>query len=369
MKQGYRYKIWTDDAEEGALKQIENIAVLPFLFKHVAVMPDVHQGYGMPIGGVMATKDVIVPNAVGVDIGCGMAFVETDIDADSIFTEKVVSEIMDKIPVGFSHRSTPLEIPETVKEMEKVEELFLNCFPSAKYQIGTLGGGNHFIELQRNEKNKLCIMIHSGSRNIGKQVCDYFNKKAKELNQLWFSGIDPKSDLAFLPIKNEYGILYLHYMNYCVEFAKENRKIMMQEVMNILKVDGNILDCKHNYAQIEHHFNENVWVHRKGAVNARFGEKVIIPGAMGSYSYIAEGLGNKDAFESCSHGAGRAMSRKKAKETLTADTSGFILGKKKMDDVAEECKEAYKDIEMVIANELDLIKPIMKLKTVAVVKG
>ncbi len=367
MIQNKGYKIWTDDVEPSAMAQIINVSQLPFLFKHMAVMPDVHMGYGMPIGGVLATENVIIPNAVGVDIGCGMAFAETIIEAASLNVSECIADIMGKIPVGFKHRDRGYVIP-TPPEEEMNIELHHACFPAAEYQMGTLGGGNHFIELQVNEAGRLCVMIHSGSRNIGKQVCDYYNRMAKELNAKWYSRVPEEFDLAFLPVDHVTGQEYLEYMNYCVRFAKMNRETMMKIVLNtILGTDADILDCKHNFARQENHFGKNVWVHRKGAVHAS--GKVIIPGAMGSYSYICEGLENPMSFNSCSHGAGRIMSRKKAKETLRVGELDFVLGKHDLSDAAEEVKEAYKDIDAVLANEQDLVKPIMKLKTLGVVKG
>jgi tRNA-splicing ligase RtcB len=392
---GKLVKVWLEseaDIEDGAKKQIVNLSRLPFLFKQVAIMPDVHSGYGMPIGGVIATHGVIIPNAVGVDIGCGMAFTMTDTDTDIIDNEKktvIVKAIMKNIPVGFAHRQTDGIM--SAELLDKREYLMLKnhpilnnaCFPADLKQVGTLGGGNHFIELQRDEATgKLAVMLHSGSRNVGKQVCDYFNKLAKEINRRYFSSVPAEYDLAFLPVDSQEGGDYIQYMDYCLAFAKQNRENMMNEITAILYACGVLgnqtmsLNVHHNYASLENHFGQNVWVHRKGAVRARAGEVVIIPGSMGSYSYIAEGLGSLESFQSCSHGAGRTMSRKKAKLTVSRaeveaelQNKGIVIGKQNMADVAEESRQAYKDIDTVINNERDLIEPLMKLKTIAVIKG
>ena len=391
---GKLVKIWLEnetDLEETAKEQIINLSRLPFIFKQVAIMPDVHSGYGMPIGGVIGTQGVIIPNAVGVDIGCGMSFLLTDIEADTL-TEKlkqdIVKDIMKCVPVGFAHRQTEgfmsgsMCIQRELLMTNGIEELNKFCFPADLKQVGTLGGGNHFIELQKSDTGKLAVMLHSGSRNVGKQVCDFFNKLAKEKNSEWFSSVPKDWDLAFLPADSEGGLWYIQYMNYCLSFAKQNRENMMNEIMgvlykhNVLGKTEPLVDIHHNYASLENHFGQNLWIHRKGAVRSRKNDIVIIPGSMGSFSYIAKGLGNPESFESCSHGAGRVMSRKKAKliisqteVTKELNEKGIVIGKQNMTDVAEESRQAYKDIESVINNERDLIEPVMKLQTIAVIKG
>jgi len=393
-KQRVPIKVWLqniDQIEEGCLKQAINLSNLPFVHKWVALMPDTHQGYGMPIGGVIATEDVIIPNAVGVDIGCGMAFVETNIHKDEISTEEykaLVGQIMRDIPTGFNHHSNKqpcktLEQSEFAKSMkQKALPKGLPQIEEGYYQIGTLGGGNHFIELQEDEAGILCIMIHSGSRNFGYKVANYYNNQAKELNAKRSSPVPREYDLAYLPIDSEIAGEYISWMTLALEFARENRDVMLDVVKrNLLKVIPsmefkNEVNAHHNYAAEEHHYGKKVWVHRKGAIRAREGETGIIPGAMGSYSYIVKGKGNPESFNSCSHGAGRKLGRNQAKKQFPVEKTitdlkelGVILGKQNKKDVSEESRFAYKDIDFVIGQELDLIEPIKKLKTIAVIKG
>jgi tRNA-splicing ligase RtcB len=386
-------KVWLeniDQVEPECLQQAKNLSNLPFVFKHIALMPDTHCGYGMPIGGVIATENIIIPNAVGVDIGCGMGFVETDIHKNILQKEdyqNLVGQIMRNIPTGFDHHKEKQEC----KTIDEVKNCYWGDFghhvlsdelPKGYYQIGTLGGGNHFIELQEDENEKLCIMIHSGSRNFGYRIAKYFNDIAKELNQKWFSEVKKEVDLAFLPIDIKEGQEYIKWMKLALEFAQENRQKMLDAIKSILlkKIPNiqfsNEVNAHHNYADIENHYGKNVWIHRKGAIRVREGDLGIIPGAMGSYSYIVKGKGNLESFYSCSHGAGRRMGRKKASQEFIVQNviedlkeQGVILGKRKKDDISEESRFAYKDIDFVINNELDLIEPIKKLKTIAVIKG
>ncbi len=397
-------KVWLEnreDIEESCLEQAINLSNLPFIHKWVSLMPDTHTGMGMPIGGVIATEGVIIPNAVGVDIGCGMAFVSTNILVSEIkdietkngsLVQCMVGDILRNIPVGYNkHKSKrecktlELAISELYK-YEKNPELVAQI-ENGFYQVGTLGGGNHFIELQEDEEGYLGIMIHSGSRNFGKQVCDYFNKIALELNEKWRSDVPKEYKLAFLPTDSEEGQQYIDWMNLALDFAKENRDAMMVVVKETLKrlvgkysdkkIEYNTeINCHHNYASLENHFDKNVWVHRKGATRARQGEIAVIPGAMGSYSYVVEGLGEENSFCSSSHGAGRRYSRKGAMEAFSTEEvildlkeKGVVLGKQNKSDVAEESRFAYKDIDEVMANQRDLVRPIKKLKTIGVIKG
>lgn len=230
-------------------------------------------------------------------------------------------------------------------------------------------------------------MIHSGSRHLGKAICDYFHNRARELNQKWYSQVPDEYRLAFLPVDTEEGKQYIRWMNLALDYAYENRQHMLERVMEIVAKQvekhagiavefGDTINCHHNYAAIEHHYGENLWVHRKGATRVREGEIAVIPGAMGSYSYVVEGLGNPESFCSSSHGAGRAYSRKGAMEAFSTEQvildlreQQVVLGKRKKNDVAEECRFAYKDIDMVMEQQKDLVRPVRKLKTVGVVKG
>lgn len=400
----YPLKVWLNsekDLEATCLEQAQHLMQLPFLHKWVCLMPDTHAGMGMPIGGVIAAKDVIIPNAVGVDIGCGMAYVGTNIPVKVLketmtgngnLIQGMVGDILRNIPVGFAHHKTPMPCYtmdlalEELSGYEKEQEL-LGQLDAGYFQIGTLGGGNHFIELQEDDKGFLSVMIHSGSRHFGKSVCDYFHQKARELNKRWYSQVPDEYRLAFLPVDTEEGCAYLNWMNLSMAFARENREKMMLAVKAVLEkwigkhTDLTLeyqdeINCHHNYAALENHYGENVWVHRKGAVRARNGELTVIPGAMGSYSYVVMGLGNPESFCSSSHGAGRAYSRKGAMAAFTCEEvmvdlkdQGVILGKKNKRDVAEESRFAYKDIDVVMANQSDLVTPVKRLRTIGVVKG
>ena len=397
-------KVWLEDErdlEESCREQAYHLSELPFLHKWVCLMPDTHAGKGMPIGGVIAAKDVIIPNAVGVDIGCGMAYTETNIQVEEIrdimtgngsLVQAMIGDIMRNVPVGFNHYKTMMPCDtldrayEEIERYEEDEEL-LGQLEDGYYQVGTLGGGNHFIELQEDERGYLAVMIHSGSRHFGKSVCDYFHNRARELNQRWYSQVPDEYRLAFLPTESGEGKRYINWMTLSMDFARENREKIMLAVKAVmekwigkytslnLEFSGDI-NCHHNYAALENHYGENVWVHRKGAVRARDGELAVIPGAMGSYSYVVMGKGNPESFCSSSHGAGRRYSRKGAMEAFSCEQvirdladQGVILGKKKRADVAEESRFAYKDIETVMAQQPDLVVPVKRLKTVGVVKG
>ncbi|NLL29213.1 MAG: RtcB family protein [Bacteroidales bacterium] len=378
-------KLWLDDIEENTLQQAKNLANLPFAFKHICLMPDAHAGYGMPIGGVMATNGVIVPNAVGVDIGCGMCAVKTDLKFTPRVQKKlkdILGDIRKRIPVGHLHHKSAQDeslMPQgyDIDSMHVVKAEY----KSALKQLGTLGGGNHFVEIQKDSDKMLWIMIHSGSRNIGKQVADHYNKIAKNLNNLWYSSVDPKVDLAFLPFKTDEARKYYNEMKYCVDFALANRKLMLTRVQEVLvdffpKISfDEIINIAHNYAAWENHFGQDVVVHRKGATSASKGEIGIIPGSQGTNSYIVEGLGNPESFASCSHGAGRKMGRKEAirnldieEEQRKLDKLGVLHAIRGKRDL-EEAPSAYKNIAQVMANQEDLVKIKVELSPLAVVKG
>lgn len=381
MSQKLPIKMWLEDLEVGALFQVHNLANLPFAFHHIALMPDAHTGYGMPIGGVMATKGVVVPNAVGVDIGCGMYVIPTGLRRPSIDElKKILGLIRERIPVGFNrHRiARPESLMPKVsgKHMPIVDREYFK----ARSSLGTLGGGNHFIELQLDAQGYLWIMIHSGSRNLGKQVADHYNKVAKRLNEKWYSGVPSSVDLAFLPLESPEGQSYLDEMDFCVSYAMRNRQDMMNRVLEVLKeVYTNQfsihdpINIAHNYARMEHHYGKDVMIHRKGATSAKLGEVGVIPGSQGSSSFIVEGLGNHESFTSCSHGAGRKMGRKQARRTLSladeqASMAGIlhsIRGEKDLD----EAPGAYKDIEVVMECQQDLVNIQYRLQPIAVVKG
>lgn len=379
-------KIWASDVEESAMEQIVNLTKLPFLYHHLAIMPDVHAGMGMPIGGVLATVDAVIPNAVGVDIGCGMCAVKTSWRVEEIsldvLRKKIMRGIRKAIPLGKEHHKKAQDenfMPQghDIDSMTVVSRQYI----SATKQVGTLGGGNHFIELQRDEEGTLWVMIHSGSRNLGKQVGDYYNRLAATLNERWHSVVNPELRLAFLPLKTKEFNDYWAEMQYCVDFALSNRRLMIERIKEVLAdaLPGiefePMINIAHNYAAWEHHYGKNVIVHRKGATLAREGVVGIIPGSQGTASYIVEGLGNPKSFCSCSHGAGRVMSRTKAVQSLSLqdeikrlDDQGIVHAIRTVHDL-EEAAGAYKDIEQVINNELDLVKVKTRLLPIAVIKG
>lgn len=377
--------MWLDSPDEGTLNQVKNLANLPFLFKHVALMPDAHSGYGMPIGGVMATDNVIIPNAVGVDIGCGMCAVKTNLRAEELLTntlKEVLSGIRIRVPLGFDHHAER-QSESLMPDGHDIDKLHVvrNNYTAALKQIGTLGGGNHFIEIQKDETGFVWVMIHSGSRNLGYKVAEHYNNKAKKLNAMWRTSIDTKADLAFLPFETVEGIQYYLEMRYCIAFAFANRKLMLTKIQESFAdivpacTFDTIINIAHNYAAWEKHFDKKVLVHRKGATSARAGETGIIPGSQGTSSYIVEGLGNAESFMSCSHGAGRRMSRSQAVKTLSLEdeiaslnSKGIIHGIRYKKDL-DEAASAYKDIEEVMSLQKDLVQIRHTLKPLAVIKG
>jgi tRNA-splicing ligase RtcB len=379
-------KSWCDNPEESAVAQARNLANLPFLFKQVCLMPDTHCGYGMPIGAVIAAENVVIPNAVGVDIGCGMHAVRTNLNARALSfvkLQKIVALIQERVPVGFKHHSEPrIEALPWIAYKEPGYKIVREQGEKIAYQIGTLGGGNHFIEIQKDEEGLIWFMIHSGSRNLGKQVADYYNKLAVSLNAKWRSTVPKEWELAFLPMDSFEGQEYIKEMHYCLDFARASRSLMAAAVMETIQlgwggtcIARHEIDIHHNYATLEHHFGHNVLVHRKGATRVREAEIGVIPGSQGTHSYIVEGLGNADSFMSCSHGAGRRMGRKEAVRSLdfdaevaAMDAKGIIHGIRSQDDL-EEAPGAYKPIDLVMSEQADLVKVLHKLEPLAVIKG
>ena len=397
-------KSWCENCEEGAVKQAVNLAHHPALVHHVALMPDAHQGYGMPIGGVVAAKGAVIPAAVGVDIGCGMIATETDVPAEAFaemsFRRAFQEKLKERIPVGEgeSHRVT--QDWEGFEEYTAHNGMRSSLWPSKldRMNLGTLGGGNHFIELQKSTAldgsgdpeggAKVWLMIHSGSRNLGKRIEEHYHRIAARMCERFHTPL-PDKDLAFLPIDEPTGHDYFTDMLFALRYAKENRRRMMEVMKMTLAefVPGanfvRTIDIHHNYAAFEEHFGEQVCVHRKGATSAKLDEIGIIPGSMGTASYIVRGLGNPDSFMSCSHGAGRRMSRIAASTTLTVEEcdkamdgivcerwhkyKGFGKAKGRLD--LSEAPQAYKDIEDVIASELDLVEPLIRLVPLASLKG
>ncbi len=377
-------KMWLDDVESGALEQARNLANYPFAVQHIALMPDCHQGFGMPIGGVMATQEVIVPNAVGVDIGCGMCAVQTSLtDIQRPDLLQIMSGIRSRIPVGFKHhkRAQDLRLMPSVED-ERNMPVVDREYDSATRQVGTLGGGNHFIELQKGSDGNIWVMVHSGSRNIGKQVADYYNRMAIRLNEKWKSPVPRGYQLAYLPIDSREGQQYIREMHYCVDFALASRKLMMERSLNVIKsfIPGGfetapMINIAHNYAAFEKHYGLDVVVHRKGATKASTDTVGIIPGSQGANSYIVKGKGNINSFESCSHGAGRTMGRKEAIRSLDLaaelkklNDQGILHAIRGRRDL-EEAAGAYKDISKVMQQQEDLVDILCELSPLAVIKG
>ena len=384
---GLHVKSWCEHIEQGALDQIFNLSQLPFARHHIAIMPDCHQGYGMPIGGVLATEGVIIPNAVGVDIGCGMCVSKSNVFNISKDTLKLIlKDIREAIPVGFEHRNE--SIPEEMPYLEFVPDdcdrdnmIVFAEYDSATRQLGTLGGGNHFIEIQRDEDNRVYVMIHSGSRNLGYKVARHYNDMAKELNKVYYSSVNPKWDLAFLPAESKEASAYLYEHNYAVEFASQSRYVMMGIITKIFAKYLEFVEFEepieaiHNYVNYEKHFGKYYWVHRKGATKAFLDDITIIPGSQGTNSYIGRGLGNPDSFKTCSHGAGRQMGRKVAKNTLDLayeqgilDSQGILHSIRGKDNL-DEAPSAYKNINDVMEAQKDLVEITTKLTPLAVIKG
>jgi len=369
------------EIESCALDQLKRVSALPWVFHHVAAMPDVHFGKGATVGSVIAMKDAVAPAAVGVDPGCGMAALRTSLTAGQLpdSLSELRSAIEAAIPQGFNQHKAPLPAARTLKSLwedfENLTDEVQALGAKAKLQIGTLGGGNHFIELCLDEADRVWVMLHSGSRNIGKELAEVHIHKARKLahNQHL-----PDKDLAVFLKGTREMEAYLHDLSWAQDYAACNRSAMLGLIQELLRArfseigfDAPIL-CHHNYVAREKHFGEDVLVTRKGAIHAGEGELGIIPGSMGAKSFIVKGKGNPESFCSASHGAGRRMSRGEAKRRfsktdLEAQTSGIEC--RKDFGVLDEIPGAYKDIDEVMAHQVDLVEPIHTLKQVLCVKG
>ncbi len=383
-------RIWTEDVTHNAVQQLEHVAHLPFVYPYVAAMPDVHPGIGASVGSVIPTRDAIVPAAVGVDIGCGMIAARLSIDAialpDSLSTLR--SEIEARVPVGFhmhDERDVRTSGVERLKKgydalVDRVSALatMMKTRDGWQRQLGTLGGGNHFIEVCLDELDRVWVMLHSGSRGIGNRIGRHFIALARE-EMLALDVKLPDKNLAYLREGTESFDLYVQALGWAQDYASENRVQMLELVLDALhvtlppfEVTEHAVNCHHNYVVREHHFDIDVYVTRKGAIRAGLGELGIIPGSMGAKSYIVRGKGNEESFCSCAHGAGRRMSRSQAKKAFSADdlvrqTAGVEC--RKDAGVVDEIPAAYKDIETVMANQDDLVEVVHALRQVVCVKG
>jgi len=385
-------KIYTEDIEPEAIQQLANIAELPFIHSHVAAMPDVHMGIGATVGSVIPTRGAIIPAAVGVDIGCGMNALRLSLRAEQLpdSLRRVRSAIESAIPVGFEmHEKDPVR-RSTITPLAKGMERLLDRHPAIGRmqkqrpydvwvrQLGTLGGGNHFIEVCLDEAGSVWVMLHSGSRGIGNAIGRYFISLAKK-DMEGLLGRLPHKDLAYFSDGAEHFDDYVEAVHWAQDYAMVNRREMMRLILEVLRsalppfeVTKEAINCHHNYVAKEHHFGADVYLTRKGAISAREGELGIIPGSMGARSYIVRGKGNPESFCSCSHGAGRRMSRTAAKRRFNTrdmedQTQGIECRKDK--GVVDEIPGAYKDIDQVMANQSDLVEVVHTLKQVVCVKG
>ncbi|WP_156758451.1 RtcB family protein [Actinokineospora pegani] len=379
-------RLWADPAtvEDQAMRQLHNIAALPWAFKHVAVMPDVHYGKGATVGSVIAMRDAVSPAAVGVDIGCGMSAVRTSLTAADLPADlsRLRSRIEAKVPVGFGmHKSEAFNDRDGAdwaqfwKGFDDLTPVVGKESGRALNQMGTLGGGNHFIEVCLDEDSRVWLMLHSGSRGIGNLLAQHHIEVARGLAH---NAALPDPDLAVFLAHTPQMAAYRHDLYWAQDYARRNRAVMMRLVCDVVRAQftgvrfEEPISVHHNYVAEETHFGEDVLVTRKGAIRAARGDLGIIPGSMGTGSYIVRGLGNPDSFESASHGAGRRMSRNKARkqfspQDLAEQTTGVEC--RKDSGVVDEIPAAYKDIDAVIAAQSDLVEVVARLKQVVCVKG
>jgi tRNA-splicing ligase RtcB (3'-phosphate/5'-hydroxy nucleic acid ligase) len=381
-------EVYTGEIEPAARAQLVNISRLPIVHHHVAAMPDVHLGIGATVGSVIPTKSAIIPAAVGVDIGCGMMAARLSLsasDVDETSLKKVFHQVTRDVPVGFGQHRDGRDAAKRFKKsltriMEKHPGIGKRVGRNSHWaqQLGTLGGGNHFIEICLDESDRVWAMLHSGSRGIGNAIGSYFIELAKK-DALKNNVHLPDADLAYFPEGAKHFDDYVEAVGWAQDYARANREEMMDLVLDALhrhlpsfEVTEEAVNCHHNYVEREEHYGERVWLTRKGAIRARAGELGIIPGSMGARSYIVRGKGSAASFHSCAHGAGRRMSRNAAQkafnlEDLKQQTSGVICRKDK--GVLDEIPGAYKDIEQVMANQSDLVDVVHTLKQVVCVKG
>ena len=384
-------KVYTGEMEAAARAQLVNISRLPIVHHHVAAMPDVHLGIGATVGSVIPTLRAIIPAAVGVDIGCGMMAARlslTGSELDEKSLTKVFNQIGRDVPVGFEQHQDRDARGEAARPFQKGLKRIIEKHPGIEkrigkraswtHQLGTLGGGNHFIEVCLDEESRVWAMLHSGSRGIGNALGSYFIELAKrdaERSQLQL----PDRDLAYFPEGAAHFDDYVEAVGWAQDYARANREQMLDLVLDAMhrhlpafEVTGAAVNCHHNYVERESHFGEQVWLTRKGAIRARQGDLGIIPGSMGARSYIVRGKGSIESFHSCAHGAGRRMSRNAAQKAfgvsdLIEQTNGVICRKDK--GVLDEIPGAYKDIDEVMANQSDLVEVVHTLKQVLCVKG
>jgi tRNA-splicing ligase RtcB len=384
-------KIWTGDVDANSKRQLEHIPILPIIHHHVAAMPDVHLGIGATIGSVIATRAAIIPAAVGVDIGCGMVACRLSLtgnELDERALKKVFDQISRDVPVGREQHTDSRALASAARPFarrlaamtQKHPQLLQSVGKHSKWvnQMGTLGGGNHFIEVCLDESNRVWVMLHSGSRGIGNALATYFIALARRDMERSIMQL-PDRDLAYFEEGSAHFGDYVEAVGWAQEYAMQNRREMVELELAAAKrhlpgfdVAGAVVNCHHNYVAQEHHYGADVWLTRKGAIRARAGDLGIIPGSMGAKSYIVRGRGSAESFDSCAHGAGRRMSRSAANKQFSAadlarQTEGVIC--RKDQGVVDEIPGAYKDIDTVMANQSDLVEVLHSLKQVVCVKG
>lgn len=398
IDEGKPVKIWTNDIDDNAMSQLENMSKMPFIHKHIAAMPDVHWGMGATIGSVIPSKGAVIPAAVGVDLGCGMMAVQTTLTANDLpdNLHQIRLDIEAAVPHGRTDNGGKNDIggwgddlPDDIRTrwqpLSARYEKIIAKHPKAKGfnnkgHTGTLGTGNHFIEVCLDEADRVWVMLHSGSRGAGNKIGSYFIEQAKkEMERYHITPYLPDKDLSYLVEHTELFDDYCEAVLWAQDFAEENRKAMMSRVISVLHkhfghfgLEHTAINCHHNYISRENHFGANVLVTRKGAIRAREGDMGIIPGSMGDKSFIVRGKGNKQSFCSCSHGAGRKLGRKEAKRLYTAadlaeQTKGIECPKD--EERVDEIPAAYKSIDTVMANQSDLVDIVHTLHQVINVKG
>lgn len=376
-----------EEIEKGAWEQLVNVSNHPEIGSHVAVMPDCHVGYGVPIGCVAPTIGSVIPNAVGVDIGCGLHAIQTGIAydrerMDQRFWREWASHVAREVPTGFASHKAPQKLGPLDRKL-RATDLQRLLKEKAAFQLGTLGGGNHFLEAQVDEGGEIWLMVHSGSRNTGLRIANHYNGLAVDLTTR--RRLVVGKDLASLPLDHEWGQDYLHDMQWATDFALANRKEMGQKLLRWLwrtmeahrmpvthDAPLQVINIHHNFARLEEHGGQQVMVHRKGATSAAKGAMGVIPGSMGTPSFIVRGLGNPDSFESCSHGAGRVMGRNVARKSITAKAFAESLAgtfSKASMSYVDEAPLAYKNVEMVVDRQRDLVEVVHTLRPLMTVKG
>lgn len=391
-KNGHKpVKIFTNEVDPRALQQLRNIAALPFIHSHIAAMPDVHAGIGATVGSVIPMKGAIIPAAVGVDIGCGMNAVRLSLKASQLpdNPKALRTAIEQAVPVGFAKHKYAAAKASTLRTLDGgidkivsrhpgILKMLRQFQPTWTKQLGTLGGGNHFIEVCLDESEDVWIMLHSGSRGVGNCIGEYFINLARKDMERQFGPI-PDRDLSYFVEGSEHFADYVEAVSWAQDYAMTNRREMMRLVVEALRgvlpnfeLTREAINCHHNYVEQETHFGEHVYITRKGAISAQEGQLGIIPGSMGAKSYIVRGKGNADSFCSCSHGAGRRMSRTEAKHRFTTQdmveqTQGVECRKDK--GVIDEIPSAYKDIDVVMSHQTDLVEVVHTLKQIVCVKG